>query len=277
MSQLRNRSSAGFTIIEVAVIVPILIVTALFLFQALFVMIRTSTVDRANVDMLHDSQSALAHIESDALLASDFLATPDAFLTASDSPSDPYQPSGGFTYKGSSATSRVLLARTYSTTTNPRAAARNPVYVGNPSGSECTGSNAYLNSVMQYNVIYFVKNNDLFRRKVIDSKTNTCVAQYQKRSCPSVANLALEGIGSRNAACQADDELLARDVTNFSVQYYDSSTGTTPLNVYATGASPSLLATAVNAEITISISRKAYGEAVTSTSTFRLAKINVNL
>lgn len=277
MKKIDNHSkSAGFTLIEIGIIVPILIVTVLILFDALFAMIRTSTVERGKIDLTYDAQNAITNIESDAVLASMYLPTVDTNVTA-----DPYPPtanSGAWSYLGDSTTSRVLIVRLFSTTTNPLSSDRQPAFIGNPAGAECNTTNIYFNDVQQYNAIYFLKNGNLYRRRLIDKTTNLCdPGQYQKLSCPSQEDLAAQGLGSRNATCQADDELLASDVTNFSVQYYASKLGDTPLDVYAVSADPNLVTTAADAEVSLTISRTISGETITKTSTLRMSKLNAKI
>ena len=265
--------SAGFTLIEIGIIVPILIVTVLIIFDALFAMIRASEVESGKIDMTFDKQTAISNVESDIILASLFLPTTDTGLTA-----DPYKPTTNgntWSYLGDSSTSRVLIARLYSTTLNPLDPSRQPAFIGNPAGSECNISNIYFNNVQQYNVVYFVKDGGLYRRRITDKTTQLCdPGQYQKFSCPSQDYLTAKGLGTQSSTCQADDELLLGNVTNFTVQYYGSKTSSTPLDVYAVSADPNLVTTAADAEITITTSKKVSGQTITSTSTLRMSKLN---
>mgnify|MGYP001407092577 CR=1 FL=1 len=268
--------SAGFTLVEIGIIVPILIVTVLILFDALFAMIRASSVERGKIDLAYDAQNAITNIESDAVLASMYLPAVDTGITA-----DPYKPSsngGSWSYLGDSAASRVLIVRLFSTTANPLSSDRQPAFIGNPAGAECNATNIYFNDVQQYNAIYFLKNGNLYRRKVIDKTTSLCnPGQYQKFSCPSQEDLTAQGLGTRNATCQADDELLASNVTNFTVQYYGSKLGNTPLDVYAGGADPNLVTTAADAEISMTLSRTVSGETISKTSSLRMSKLNAKI
>ncbi len=267
----RHADTAGFTLVEFAIVVPILIVTAIVLFDGLFAMIKSSTTERAQIDISYEKEAAVNAIESDNILASLYLPTNDATLT------DPYTPttnSGTWSYLGTSSTERALLMRVYSTYGSPLSSTRQPVFIGNPVGAECTGANIYFNDVQQYNVAFFIKNGNLYRRRLVDKTTLTCFAQYQKLSCPTVADLAAIGISPRNSSCDGDDELLAKNVTNFSINYYGTKTATTPLDVYAGGADPNLVTTAVDAEITLTINRTVSGQSITSTSTLRMSKLN---
>ncbi len=271
-----HSKSAGFTLIEIGIIVPILIVTVLIIFDALFAMIRASEVESGKIDLTFDKQTAINNVESDVILASLFLPSVDSGMTT-----DPYKPTtngNAWSYLGDSSTSRVLIARLYSTTLNPLDANRQPAFIGNPAGSECNATNIYYNNVQQYNAIYFVRDSNLYRRRLIDKTTLLCdPGQYQKFSCPSQDYLTSKGLGTRNGTCQADDELLAANVSSFTVQYYSSKTSTTPLDVYAVSADPDLVTTAADAEITLTLSKKVSGETITTTSKLRMSKLNAKV
>lgn len=273
-NDITQSKSAGFTLIEIGLIVPILIVTVLILFDALFALIRASDVEAGRIDITYDKQIAISNVESDIVLSSQFLPTVDAAITT-----DPYPPDsngGTWSYRGESSDTRALIARIYSTTLNPLDTERQPVFIGDPAGAVCDATNIYYNSVQQYNVVYFVRDGELLRRRLIDRTTQLCnPGQYQKFSCPSQDYLTSQGAGSRDATCQADDEVLATGVTNFEVQYYATKTSTTPLDVYAGAADPTLVTSAVDAEVTLTLSRKVSGKPISSTSTLRMSKLNL--
>ena len=256
----------GFTIIEILVTMVIVSVCAFFLFTTLYDMLSSSSFENERLKAMHDRQSALATIESDALLASRFLSTLDTNL------SDTYPPTsngGIWLYKGESATSRYLLLRAYSTTGNPLSNSRQPVFIG--SGTNCDADHIYFNTVQRYNIVYFVKDGDLYRRRIADTATPTCSVQYQKTSCPALMNPD----ASHTAPCSADDEKLLTNVSNFSVQYYDTKTSSTALNVYDSGADPSLVTTAVDIEVTLGVSERVSGKTFTTQSTLRMTKLNM--
>lgn len=269
-----SHKSAGFTLIEVGIIVPILIVMVLIIFDALMTMIRASTLEAGKVNITYDRQIAMSNIESDLVLASVYLPTTD-----SENP-DPYDPSTGWSYEGSGQDSRVLIARMYATTLNPLDPNRRPAFQDDddPVGAACQPANLFSNPVHEYNVIYFVENGNLFRRRIINTTTALCSpGQYQKLSCPSPERLAELGLGARDSSCSADDEVIATNVGAFSVQYYGSKTSTTPLSVYTGGNAADraeLVTTAADAEITLTLSKKVGGNTISSTSTLRFSKLN---
>lgn len=270
-----THKSDGFTIIEIGIIVPILIVAVLVLFDALFAMIRATDLEHGKIDLTYDAQSAIANLESDVVLASLFLPSPDATLTT-----DPYPPTsngGAWSYLGDSSTSRTLIIQTYSTTNHPLKSDRQPSFIGAPASIDCDADHIYLNEVQQYDIIYFVKNGNLYRRILTDKTTDLCVGQYQKFSCPSQADLDAQSLGARDATCQADDEIIASNVTGFTINYYDTKTSTDDLEVYAVDADPALVTTASDAEITLTVGKKVSGKDLTQSSTLRMSKLNAKI
>lgn len=260
--------SQGFTLVEVTLVVSIMLVAILLLFNVMWSMLSDGTAQREQLIMTYDRQTAMNIIENDIALTSRFLPTLDSGLT------DPYLPTsngGVWSYKGDSSTKRYLLLRSYSTTQNPLSSTREPVFIDG--GGDCNTTDKYFNAIQRYNTIYFVKNNNLYRRRVVDTATATCDPQYQKTSCPSAADLG----AAQSSSCGADDELLVGNVTNFGVDYYASRSTDTKLDVYTTGALPDLVSTALDAEITLVVSKKAGGKTITSQSTLRISKLNQDL
>jgi type II secretory pathway pseudopilin PulG len=261
-----NSNSAGFTLVEIAVVVPILALIALALTGTLVSIIQTSGKSRAQVNLAYDTQSATNTIEDDVVLSSSFLPTIDSTIT------DPYQPTtngGAWSYLGDSSQTRSLILRTYATTTNSNALNRKAVYL---TDNGCTADKIYTNDVLQTNTIYFVKNGNLYRRILTDTSQSTCSPQYQKQTCPTLESLG----GSRNAICKADDELILQNVTNFSVDYYSNSSSTTPIAVYDSGADPLLVTTGLTVVVNVTSTVKASGQAITNTSTLRITRLNSN-
>jgi len=264
---IKKAYSDGFTLVEIGIIVPILIIIAITLFNSLFAMLRSSATQKVDITITYDTQKALAALETDATLTSVFLPTTDASIT------DTYKPAtngGTWSYLGGSLSSptRALIMRVYNTSTNPYSASRKPSYL---SALGCGLSTLYFNSILQYNLIYFVSNGNLYRRVALDTTQATCDPVYQKQSCPSLDTL---GTPSRDASCSADDELVAKNVTGFAVNYFSSQISAVPLSIYSSGADPNLVTTAAAIEVTVTATRKTYGQDITGSSTIRISRIN---
>lgn len=262
----RRISEAGFTLVEMAIVVPILILIALSLFEALFTVVQTSTQERVEMNLAYEKNVAMNEIESDIRIAPLFvpqLDTNTAGQDANEGISNPLGTGNTWYYAGGGQDKRVLILREYSTTVNPLIAGREPVFVG--SGAACSDPSVATNTIQTYNTIYFVQNQTLYRRRVVDPLTKDPVCgnvQYQRTSCPTAS-----------ASCPAD-EIIASNVTAFNVTYYSSGDPTaTPLDVY-TGPSPSLLASARSAQIDITQTRPAGGTNITSSISLRIATLN---
>lgn len=268
MDQKHIDRSAGFTLIEIGIIVPLLITSLLVVFSALFVLLKSSSIESASLNSVYDAQDALSTIERDATLTSQFLPTTETGIA------DAYKPTtngSSWQYYGDSLASstRVLILRSYATVENPQSNTRRPAYINNLG---CGASTLYYNSVMSYNTIYFVKNKNLYRRIALNPSTSTCETPYQKQTCPSTEDLG----GARDASCKADDELIATNVSDFSVTYYATPTSTNSLDVYANTANGTLVATAATVKVSITLSRTAYGTPVTYTASTTISKQNTS-
>lgn len=225
--------------------------------------------------MTYEAQVAMDAIENNVAIASSFLTATDSGI------SDPYPPTangGAWSYRGESTSSRSLILRSFSTTTHPQqrgASSRLPVFIGSPSGSECQTQNLNYNDAEEYNTVIFLKNSTLYRRVLVRTANQYCnPGQYQKLSCPSQVDLTAAGQGTRNASCQADDEVLATNVTNFSVQYFDNVSDSTATNAYAGGASAVTVTDATALEISLTVSGRNAGSGLTQTSVQRLSRLN---
>src|SRR5690606_29463721 len=113
--------------------------------------------------------------------------------------------------------SRVLITRSFSTSTNALDNARQPVFTNTPE-FDCA-TQMYYQPQLTFLSVYFVKNETLYRRVLTDTTTALCHvnAQQQRQSCPPYIT------SGRHASCQANDEVLLKGVTNFTVAYYQTS------------------------------------------------------
>lgn len=256
----------GFTLIEVGIVAPILMVTVLGLVSTLYFALRIGATSRIEANSTYDIQEALSIMEKDVSLASQFLDMSDTNIT------DAYPPSsngGKWSYLGQGSTQRALLLRSYATTSNPDSNNRQPVFV-NQVG--CTTDRIYYNDVVDYNTFYFILNNNLYRRRALNPSLVTCTTPYQLQSCPSLETL---GTPSRNPSCQSDDELILGGVSNFSLSYYGSGDMTTPLDAYDTTTGATLVQSAAAVRVSITTNRKAMGKPTSVTSNLLMSRINV--
>lgn len=260
----RSRSHPGFTLVEITVVISITLIIMLMMFDSIWSMFIESNAQRIRLSIDYDKQTALSIIESDVSTAAQFAPSLDSGI------SDVYAPSGGWSYVGTSSTNRNLILSAYSTTTNPLDNNRSPAFIGDASAGQCDAAHIYLNDIQRYDIVYFVQNGNLYRRKLVNANAKTCASQYEVTSCPSLSDLSS---GTRDASCKADDELILKHVTQFSIDYYGLISDTVPLSAYS-GNGSSYVNNATNIAVTITVSMQTSGKSITSQSVWRVVKLN---
>lgn len=255
MAAVSLKREGGFTLVEIAVVVPIMMVIIIGLFTLLTYLLQSSASEQVGAQNLSEIHSGLGAIESDAALTNSFLPVLDDGIT------DPTQ-AGGWSYTGSGPSSRVLILRSFATTANPQSNDRQPVFI-NSQG--CSAAELYYNDALTYDTVYFVKDSTLYRRRLLNTGKSTCTGLYQKQSCPDKT--------SGTPGCAADDEAIVTDVVNFSVSYYAASDSSDALLAYSDGTGQQQVADADSAIVTIGVSRKAYGQDLASTQSLRVSKL----
>ena len=273
-----NNTRGGYTIVELNVAVTLSVSIVVIFISVMMSTYLRSGENVTQLELNGNLQIALNDIERDIRYSSVYSKN----LT---SPfSDSNAPSGGWTFKGtpSDPNKRVLILRASATENNPFSNLRSPVYIDGGSinpyaesdprlncSSTPPAGTLRLNPQLPYYVIYFVQNNVLYRRILTDTTTSICngVVQYQKTSCPT-------GSG---AGCLAKDEVIASDVAQFSVNYYERadtpSTVLEPIDPYRE-VNPDDLAQADNVEVIIRLERTIAGKLVTSTLSVMGTRVN---
>lgn len=299
MSTIKKRSlrsrDAGFTLIELLIAITLSTIVITVFVSALMSMVRTVTIQKTELELSQKSQLALDTIERDVRVALAFDTTPltvSGYTTFTDS----YGPtntddtwSGTWSYKGTDASHRVLILRESATTTNPLSTSRSLTYaqgnIANPyaelnTSLNCTAYNASTapsgaltyNPPLPYYLIYFVRDNNLYRRILTDTTTPLCNSQYEKQSCPAAD-------ASPHANCQANDELIVQDVAAFTVAYnsitYDASGAATvsDLDVYSS-SDTGILNEISNIYVTLQLQKSVYGSPRSSTLSVRVSRVN---
>jgi hypothetical protein len=248
---MRTERSNGFTLIEVLLISPILI-----LFIGAFIgLIVTLTGDslkmRQKNSLSYDIQAALADIESNVTASKTFVSTTGAVPSPQGS-ADVANDTTAFSNINTGATDTLILSLV-ATDRNPTDSTRSPIYAS----ATCASSNPTYN----YYVIYFVKSQKLFKRTILPAGTR-CATPWQRGSC-------LDSLVSTNTSvCQRKDDELIADVTNLTmnVDYY--LTGTATSTTSYTNAP-----TAVSLNIAIGGQRMGAGQALQYTGTSRISRV----
>lgn len=263
MQDIRKTRTKGFTLVEVIIVTPALLVVIAGMLAILIVMLQHNNTARATLNVSYKNQQALDLIDNDIRYSSRFLiATDPSPIT------DPYGSDNlgqAWSYKDYDAQHRVLIVRSYSSTENLLSDSRKSVYI-NQLG--CSGAAMYANPVIQYNIVYFIRNNTLYKRILVDTTTATCNTQYQQQSCP------IDVSYPRNAICKADDEVLLENAQSMDVQFYVSPSDSTPIDAFNSTATD-ILDDTQSVLITLTSSVHVAGEPVTSTLLLRANKLNL--
>lgn len=269
LTKLKAKYPRGFTVVELAVVV--VVVGVIF---PVFSMLIINTY--RDTFILDDQQKATSNIMQALWYMDDSIRTGNAFLATVPTPyTDAYGAnssgsSGGqaWSYKGRSATDRFLIVKNYATTTNAINTGRQPVF-RNTSDFNCT-TEMYYQPQLSYLTIFFVKDNNLYKRLLTDTVTALCPgnAQNQKQTCPPYITTG------RHASCQANDELLVSNVTSFTLEYYQITADGSSVQIDPTYTStdPDILVAADYVNVSVSASGRANATPITLTQ--RMTKVN---
>ncbi|MDB5165741.1 MAG: hypothetical protein JWM00_631 [Candidatus Saccharibacteria bacterium] len=206
----------GFTLVEILLVAPVVIIT-ITIFIALIVNMTGDVLrTRASTEIIHATQAALSQIESDTLLATEFMATsyatnsPQAMVTGN------YDTAGSISTTNSPA---KLIIRSLTTTLNPSLNTRQLAYQS-MNGCGTISTTPYLADIVYYLRTNADSTQTLWRRTVFGQAATAgtgCPTPWQLPSCsPGYTNLTY---------CKADDAKLLDNVTSMTVSYYDA-TGT---------------------------------------------------
>jgi Tfp pilus assembly protein PilV len=260
ISQIKNKKrSAGFTLIEVLIIAPIVILAVGGFVAVMVTMVGDVLVTRDQSSLSYETQSALDRIEQDAKLSTQFLVTSGTQVSPQGSDSN-FTGTAAFTN-----TTNTLIFSTLATTKNPSDTERGLVYYANQPNA--CGADQRYNRPMLTKTMYFIKSGSLWRRTVVpDWNTNAtvdnntvCNDVWQRNSCSP-------GYPGSNR-CQTNDEKVMDNVSSMTTKYYTSPESTTDV-----GASAALTASTI--DVTVNSSKTTAGNPITDTGTVRVTKLN---
>lgn len=233
---LLSRRSPGFTLIEMAVIAPIVILL-IGTFIALIVNLTGEVMSTRGANILtYNVQDALNRIEQDVKLSTTFLSVNNIDISTTK------QGYGGTTTTGSttnftnidktsaSGSTASIILNVLVTDGNPLSTSASLVYLKDQP-NPCTSSAEYSkNRPMTANVVYFIdSSNTLWRRVIMPANYKTASvycgnAPWQIPSC-------ISGYSAGSLPfCKTNDEKLVEGVapSDFAFQYYPSASSTTP-------------------------------------------------
>ncbi len=222
MRHTSSKQNSGITLVELMVVISLI---GILLFLGLdmlgdYYFDNTRSLGMAVQE--GDTKSSLSTLESDVSTAERFLV---ANSTTDPAASVPWTHTGN---NSAAPQNRVLILSTYATTI--------PALTDGANSRQLVYSGASCDQPIKNNLVYFVKNGNLYRR-TIKNTTTPCAGLTvgQKQSC---------GASQTGAYCQASDALMVTGVSTFNVEYYASSSATTPIsNQYGSGAQTAIEST----------------------------------
>lgn len=255
----------GFTLVEVLVVSPIIILFIGAFVALLVTLTGESLVVREKNVIIHDTQSALDSIQADISQSTSFLSNTPSLT--------PPQGSNNSTAPFTDVTSGqndALIMQLPATNAAPSNPARTLIYVGTP--GSCDSKNA----LQTYTVVYFVGDDGdttasgdvaLFKRVILPT-SSSCATIWQRGTCR--ASVMTTG---NLSTCMASDERLiggASEIT-FEVKYYNYVSGA------STAARDNNATTATDASAAITVSEQIAGETVTHTASVRATSLNTQV
>jgi type II secretory pathway pseudopilin PulG len=252
-------STRGFTLVEMLVIAPIVILAVGVFVGAMTSIVGSILLTRDDNSLTYNTQAALDQIEQDTRLSTGFLLTTGTL-------SSPQGSNSNFAGTAAFTDSSALILSQLATDKNPADTARQLVYyVNQPNACGATQS---FNTILPVQIIYFIKSGSLWRRAVLPpyktsgtvDATSVCTTPWQRNSCSP-------GYSAGATRCQTNDTEVMDDISSFDVKYYlDASAATDLGDANADDAS--------TIEVTINGSKTTAGQAVTSNMVLRVDKLN---
>lgn len=269
----------GFTLVEMLVVAPIVILAIGAFLTVIISMTGEVISSRASNTLTFNVQDALARIEEDTKLSAGFLATNSVPITAG-SGQGYNNDATNFTNVGGTSGTNLIL-NMVATTGNPLSTSSQYIFLKDQPNACASAQN---NIPLTYNIVYFVRDNSLWRRVIMpaqyaDTVNYACAAAWQQPSCNPTW---LQGQGG-TPFCRTNDVRLVDGVTasDFSVSYFTGS-GETGANATAsdTGASVANRTAALNAsttvDVTINANQTAAGRDIIQSASVRTSRLDTN-
>lgn len=248
------KQSRGFTLVEVLVISPIII---LFIgtFIALIVGLTGESLQlRTKNVAAYDAQAALDDIEDSVSQATGFLINTNGITY---NPQGKNNSSTPFTHTATGE-SDTLIMRSAATTKSPFDPTRDIIYTG--AGSSCNTKNAVYTFVTVFFVHEESGKKSLYKRTILP-QLPACAEAWQRGSChPSFKSV-------NPSICRAEDEKLLDDVSSIDVEYFENASSTQPLD-------EALAASATSVNVKINMSKLSAGTSITYDGSSRATSVN---
>ncbi len=259
LSTIKKRAEEGFTLIEVLIIAPVVIIVISGFIGLIVVMVGDVLAVRDRNNMAYEIRNTLDRIEQDTRISTQFLTTSSTLQSPQGSDNN-FAGTAAFTNTNS------LILGNLTTDKNPTDSTRQLIYYAKQP-NECASALLSYNRPFIGKTIYFIKNGSLWRRVYLLPHNTTapandetvCTTPWQQNSCnPGYAPAT---------RCQTNDTELMQNLSSMNVKYY-----ATPQSTVDLGAANALNATSI--EVTLNGSKTIAGRNVTNTGTVRINKLN---
>jgi Tfp pilus assembly protein PilE len=249
MASLPRSLQSGFTLIEMMVIAPIVILAIGAFLTVIISMTGEVLASRSSNTLAYNVQDAINRIDQDVKLSTGFLAENSITLTAGEAQGYNNDATNFTNVGGASGTSLILNMLV--TDGNPLSSTSSIVYLADKPNA-CSSSQLKDNTPMTANVVYFVKDNTLWRRTIMPSNYATtsvrCSTPWQQPSC---------AVGYTAPFCKTNDIKLVEGVSSgsFFLEYLGSASATTANTVASdAGATVAARNVALHSVPTVSVS-----------------------
>lgn len=265
----------GFTIIELIVIAPVVLLTIGAFITIIVSMTGDVLSSRQSSTIVYNIQDSLNRIEQDIKLSSSFLAVNN--ITPLTSPQGLNDDTTSYKNVGTS-NGNVLILNTLATSGNPLQSTSSLIYASNAPNA-CGSTQITQNKPQTVNTIYFVKSGTLWRRTImqsnyLDNPTSWCSMPWQQPSCTP---------GYVASFCKTQDVRLVSGLgeTGFSVQYYNGANSTvvnsTASSTGATDADRGIaLQSATTASVSLNVTQTVAGRDISQSGTIRATRLDIN-
>ena len=257
------------------VVAPIVILAIGAFLTVIISMTGEVIASRASNNLSYNVQDALNRIEQDVKLSSSFLATNNVMGTNQGFNND----NTGFTNIGGTSGTSLIL-NMVATTNNPISANAGYVFLKNKP-NDCAAPQG--NTPFTYNVVYFVKDETLFRRTIMplnysDTTNTVCSVPWQQPSCaPSFMDAQ-----TSTTFCKTKDIELVRGIASgsFSLQYFNGEAATTVNAPASSAPAPADRNTALQSATTVGVAinaqQSAGGRTVERAAILRASRLDSN-
>lgn len=258
MSINKNKSqSSGFTLVEMLVIAPIALIVISGFIVLITAMVGDVIVNHSRNMMTHDTQNAISMIEEDVRLSTEFVSSSGTMVSpqGKDGNTSPFQSTDG-----------ELILGAIATTKNPIDPTRQIAYYDGGEFDCSISTEIYKNQIKFYQVVYYLNNDSLWRRTIID---NSDYGDLCPGNTPWQVNSCAPGYTSAQSRCETTDAEVLKNVSEFEIKYFEGADSPEEDDL-----TPPNISSASTISVSITSERTAAGRDITASSNTRVTKLN---